>query len=386
MSTATDGFELIRELPDVSFIENKTLDSVQAEMVADYQKKYREVTGRELKLRRADPEALKLYAASVQIYHMYLHIDKSGKMDLLKYAYGSFLDNLGALRGVKRLEASPAKVMVRFTLSAPRPSVIVIPQGTRVSDGEMYFRTDMQAEIATGDTYADITCICLTYGKKGNDILAGDVNTLVDPIPYVGKVESIEDSSGGSDREADEDFAYRIYLSPCSYSVAGPSGAYKYYAKSFSTAVGDVDVSSPLPGDVEIRFLMSDESLPSESMCLELLKFISADDVRPFTDHVSVLVPGVQEFDVAFTYYINKSDAYKAAAVQKSVEAAANEYIKWQTSVIGRDVNPSMLIKYVVEAGAKRVEISSPVFQKVPRGHVARIGTKNMTYGGVEDD
>lgn len=386
MSIAADGFELIRELPDVSFIENKTLDSVQAEMVADYQKKYREITGRELKLRRADPEALKLYAASVQIYHMYLHIDKSGKMDLLKYAYGSFLDNLGALRGVKRLDASPATVMVRFTLSAPRPSVIVIPQGTRVSDGEMYFRTDMQAEIAAGDTYADITCTCLSSGKEGNGILAGAVNTIVDPIPYIGKVESIDNSSGGSDKETDEDFAYRIYLAPGSYSVAGPSGAYKYYAKSFSTSVGDVDVSSPLPGVVEVRFLMSDGSLPSASMCLDLLNFISADDVRPFTDHVSVLVPDVQEFDVVFTYYINKSDTYKAVAVQKSVEAAANEYVKWQTNVIGRDINPSMLIKYVVAAGAKRVEVNSPVFQKVARGHVARLGTQNMTYGGVEDD
>lgn len=381
-----NGHELIKGLPDVSFIGNKTLDSVQAEMVADYQKKYREVTGRELKLRRADPEALKLYAASVQIYHIYLHIDMSGKMDLLKYAYGSFLDNLGALRGVKRLDASPSAVMVRFTLSAPRPSVIVIPQGTRVSDGEIYFQTDRPAEIAIGDTYADITCTCLTSGKAGDGILAGAINTIVDPIPYVEKVESIEDSSGGSDKETDEDFAYRIYLAPGSYSVAGPSRAYKYFAKSFSASVGDVDVSSPLPGDIEIRFLMSDGSLPSESMCLDLLKFISADDVRPFTDHVSVLVPDVQEFDVAFTYYINKSDTYKAAAVQRSVEAAVNKYVKWQTNVIGRDINPFMLTKYVVEAGAKRIEMSSPVFQKVPPGHVARLCTKNITYGGAEDD
>lgn len=386
MSAAENGFELIKELPDVSFIGSKTLDSIQAEMVADYQKKYKEVTGREIKLRRADPEALKLYAASVQIYHMYLHIDMSGKMDLLKYAYGSFLDNLGALRGVKRLPASRAAVMVRFTLSEPRPSVIAIPKGTRVSDGEIYFQTDTHAEIGIGDTYADVICTCMTAGKSGDGILAGAINTIVDPIPYVEKAESIEKSSGGEDEEGDEDFAYRIYLAPGSYSVAGPSAAYKYYAKSFSTSVGDVDVSSPLPGDVEIRFLMDDGSLPSESMCLDLLKFISADDVRPFTDHVSVLAPDIQEFNIAFTYYINKSDEYKAVAIQQAVGEAEKEYIKWQTSVIGRDINPSMLIKKVIEAGAKRAEVMSPSFQKVLSGHVARIGTQDVVYGGTEDD
>lgn len=383
---ATEKLASIRNLPDISFIGNKTLEDVQAEMVADYQKKYKEATGRELRLRRADPESLKLYAASVQIYHMYLHIDMSGKMDLLKYAYGSFLDHLGALRGVKRLAASPAAVMVRFTLSAPRPSVIVIPQGTRVTDGEIYFGTDMQAEIAAGDTYADITCTCLTDGESGNRIPSGAINTIVDPVPYIEKAASIEESSGGSDEERDEDFAYRIYLSPGSYSVAGPSGAYKYYAKSFSSSIGDVDVSSPLPGDVEIRFLLADGSLPSESMCVEMLKFISADDVRPFTDHVSVLVPDIQEFDIAFTYYINKSDIYRAGAVQKAVEDAVNEYIKWQTGVIGRDINPDMLIRKVMEAGAKRAEITSPSFQKVPCGHVARPGTRSVICGGMEDD
>lgn len=141
----------IENLPDVSFIDDKTLDDVQEEMLADYQEKYEEITGKSLVLRRADPESLKLYAASVQIYHMMLHIDVSGKMDLLKYAYGGFLDNLGALRGVKRKEAAPATVKVRFTLSAAQPSVVTIPEGTRVSDGDvLYFETDETREIAIG--------------------------------------------------------------------------------------------------------------------------------------------------------------------------------------------------------------------------------------------
>jgi uncharacterized phage protein gp47/JayE len=129
----------IENLPDVSFIDDKTLDEIQAEMVAAYEEKYEEITGESLSLRRADPETLKLYSASVLIYQMFLSIDKAGKMDLLKYAYGDFLDNLGANRGVTRLPAHPAKTTVRFTLSAELDFAVTIPKGTRVSNGALAY-------------------------------------------------------------------------------------------------------------------------------------------------------------------------------------------------------------------------------------------------------
>ena len=37
----------IAALPEVSFIDNKTLDGVQADMVSDYEKKYEELTGKD---------------------------------------------------------------------------------------------------------------------------------------------------------------------------------------------------------------------------------------------------------------------------------------------------------------------------------------------------
>ena len=38
MNTASKNLASIKDLPDISFIENKTPEDVQAEMVADYQK------------------------------------------------------------------------------------------------------------------------------------------------------------------------------------------------------------------------------------------------------------------------------------------------------------------------------------------------------------
>lgn len=386
MKTASKKLAAVKELPDVSFIENKTLDDIQAEMVRDYQDKYKELTGKELTLRRADPEALKLYAASVQIYHLHLYTDMSGKMDLLKYAYSGFLDNLGALRGVDRNPAVPAKVTVRFTLSRQQPSVTIIPKGTRVSDGEIYFATDMAAEIPAGGMSVDVPCTCQTAGAVGNGILAGAINTLVDLVPYMEKVASTEESSGGSDTEDDENFAYRIYLAPSAYSTAGPVDAYVYHTKSYSAAIGDVEVSSPAPVEVEVRFLLADGSLPTEGLCGEVARYLNADDIRPLTDHVTVLAPEEHGFDIGFTYYINRSDTDKAASIQAQVSAAAREYAEWQTRTISRDINPDELRAKVKAAGAKRLEIISPAFTKVMPGHVARVKTLSVVYGGVEDD
>ena len=74
----------IANLPEVSFIDAKTLDEIHAEMIAAYEYKYNEITGKDLRLRRADPETLILYACSVQIFQAMLYIDRAGKQDLLK--------------------------------------------------------------------------------------------------------------------------------------------------------------------------------------------------------------------------------------------------------------------------------------------------------------
>jgi phage-related baseplate assembly protein len=377
----------ILNLPEVSFIESKTLDDIQTTMVEAYQEKYAELTGKTLKLRRADPETLKLYACSVLLYQMLLHIDMAGKMDLLKYAYGDFLDNLGANRGVTRLEATPAVTTVRFTLSAVQKSAVTIPAGTRVTNGDdLYFATDETAEIPIGQTTVDVAATCTDDGESGNGLIAGALNILVDPVAYVASVTNTTTTSGGSEIESDEDFAERIYLAPSGYSVAGPRDAYKYHTKSYSSSIGDVEVSSPKACEVEVRFLLANTDLPTASLIAEVQDYLDDDKIRPLTDHLTVLAPTAQTFDINLSYYINKSDTDKAVSIQTAVLQAVANYITWQTGTIGRDINPSVLTQMLVEAGAKRVEISSPVFTEVPTGSVARVGEQTITYGGIEND
>lgn len=56
------ALEEIENLPEVSFIDNITLDDIQKQMVSDYLTKYEELTGKTGKLTRADPVSLILYA------------------------------------------------------------------------------------------------------------------------------------------------------------------------------------------------------------------------------------------------------------------------------------------------------------------------------------
>ena len=76
-------------------------------------------------------------------------IDYAAKQNLLAYAEGDFLDHIGAMLGVMRLEASNAMTTLKFTLSEPRLSAVIIPEGIRASPGggTILFATTESVEI-----------------------------------------------------------------------------------------------------------------------------------------------------------------------------------------------------------------------------------------------
>lgn len=376
----------LKNLPDVSFIGDVTLKDIEDSLVRDYEEKYFETTGEKIILARADPVTLLLYACAVQFYQGYKYIDKAGKMDLLKYAYGPYLDHIASMKGITREQAKPARVMVRFTLSEVRPNTIEIPQGTHVTDGSMYFETEQYAEIKPGSGYIDVECVCLVSGSDGNDLQPGEINTLVNPIPYVASVSNIEETAGGVDIEDDDSMKERIYIAPSSYSVAGPEDAYRYWVKTFNSGISDVLVQSDNPVDVIVEFIMSDGELPTTGLIQGLQLYLQNKQIRPLTDKVTVKAPDTVDYKLDVRYYINTSDLKCADTIKANVTAAVEQYIVWQRSKIGRDINPSQLIQMMVSAGAKRVEVKLPVFQVVGAANVAKMVSQTVTYGGIEDD
>ena len=144
------------DYPEVSFIENTSFSDLQERLIHDYEEKYREVTGEEVSLGLADPYRLILYSCAVAIYQGYQYEDKAGKMGLLKYSTGEFLDNLAAFKKVKRNEAAPARTVIRFTLADKVERTVLIPKGTRVKGPDLYFITTKKSEIKSGQLYTDI--------------------------------------------------------------------------------------------------------------------------------------------------------------------------------------------------------------------------------------
>lgn len=383
-----DEMNAIKSLPDISFIDNKDIDQVRQEMVADYESFISEATGQTVTLERSSVHRMELYAAAAQIYQAMQYIDRQGKQSILKYSYSDFLDNLAIFKGVTRNPATPATTTLRFTLSAERDTATGIPQGTRVSTaGAIYFATDVYAEIPAGSTTVDVPATCTVAGTDGNGFAAGELATIVDPIPYVASVTNTTATEGGAEIESDDDLAERVFLAPGAYSTAGPEDGYLYHAKAYSAAIGDVvATSNQAAGTVDIVFIMADGSTPGEEMIEGLEGYLQGKTIRPMTDLVRVAAPQEVTYTINLTYYINRSDSAKAVTIQAAVAQAVADYQTWQRA-IGRDINPSQLIRMVMDAGAKRVSVTAPTYTTVAATKVSALqGEATITYGGLEDD
>lgn len=373
--------------PDISFIGNATVNDVMTQMISDYQEKYKEITGKEASLAQADPFRLIMYAATVQLYQGMQYADRAGKMGLLKYSKGDFLENLAALRRVDRIEATPAVTTLQFSIGSAIESVVAIPMGTRVTNGSgVYFATDEYAEIAAGNTTVSVSATCTAAGASGNGFAAGEFTTLVNTLPYITAVTNTNATSGGFDREDDESLKDRIYNAPSSYSTAGSAGAYEYHAKSVDPSISDVVVQSTTPGVVEVYFICDGGELPGEALVDKVSDYLMNNEIRPLTDNVTVQAPKTQTYNVDFTYYIASSNKSAVSTIQANVNTAVSLYNVWQTEKIGRDINPDDLLQKIKEAGAKRVTITSPSFTVLSGDTIAVLGTVTAKYGGLEDD
>lgn len=375
-------------LPDISFVDDISYEKILNEMIADYEKKYQEATGRKVTLRPGDKEHIHLRIEAGQYFQMYQILDNAAKMNLLKYSKGNFLRHLGAFKKTFIQEPKPAVVTARFTLSEIRKDVIYIPQGTRITAGDgVYFATDDYVEVKAGDSFVDVDCTCETVGEVGNEYIVGQIETIVDPVPYVSSVSNITKSDGGTGEESEDSFRERIFLAPSSYSVAGPADAYEYWVKQYnSAAIEDVKIYEPTEAVVDIRILLVGGALPSKTFCSGCLEYLRENPIIPLTDNDLVAAPDVVNYNLKAVYYIARSDLNNIKVIQESIEAAKETYLNWQRTKIGRDINPDALTEFVRAAGGKRVVITSPVFTPIPETSIAMEKTVEFTYGGIEDD
>lgn len=379
--------------PEIKFVDTDTETLVNS-LITSYEK----FTGRTLY--PADPARLFiLWIADIIIQEREI-INESAKQNVPRYAEGDYLDSLAEIfKDTERLQAQPAQTVLRFYISALQQSAQTVPKGTRATiDGEITFETIEAATIKPGEWYTDIAAKCITteidpntgkevtIGEKGNGFIPGQISEIVDLFPFYEKVENITTTNGGANRESDKAFYERLRDSMESFSTAGPYGAYVYWAKTASAKITDVKPTSPEPGVVDIRVLLENGEIPDAQMIQLVKDTVTADKVRPFTDYVEVSAPDIIKYNIDVTYYIPAPSENSSLIIQQNVTKALNDYKKWQSEKMGRDINPSKLGELLMNAGIKRVEIKSPVFTQIEDNAVAILNSETVIYGGVEDE
>lgn len=368
----------IYDLPDIHFTETDTI-SIEESIIETYEA----ITERELA--PADPVRLFLLSLASIIVQQRVVIDETGRQNLLRYAEDLKLDNLGAFHRTIRHKESKAKTTLQFYLSSPQNAVIHIPKGTRVvTETDVYFQTTDSVEVPAGEVSIKVSAECTEDGEVGNGFDIGEVNKIVDIFPYYQAVENITVTGGGADKERDNSFRQRIWEAPEGYSTAGPEGAYLYHAKEASQNIYDVAVNSPLPGEVQV-IVLTDKEI-EEEILKAVYEKCNDKSIRPLTDKVTVRGADVTSYVLNVTYYIAKENQTKVSVIQQEVDKAKNDYITWQKSKLGRNINPSELIRKLMVAGASRVDVISPTFQVLDIHQIAIPSTVTLTYGGIEDE
>ncbi len=370
-----------RFLPDISFCESDTRKVEEAVIT-----KYEELTN--TILYPGDPVRLFLEGVAYLLARQNNLIDFTGKQNLLNYAWGEYLDHLGFYLHTTRADAKAARAIFRFTLSTERGAKVIVPAGTRIRAGrEMVFQTVEEKSFPPGVVELDIEGVCQRAGTAGNDLLPGQITTLMDPIAYVATVANITTTAGGREIEDDENLRLRTSLATERYGSAGPIDAYRYHIKSVHQGIIDEAVWQAAPGEVYVAPLMDGGEVPTDEIISEVHRRLHQDEIRPFTDSVTVIKPEIVTDQVEVTYYILVSYGSKSHAIIGEVNERVQDYLAWQRSVLGRDILPSKLVELVQSVeGVQRVEVASPRYRALHPWEVGHVTVSSVEYGGLSDD
>lgn len=315
-------------------------------------------------------------------------INLAGRQNLLACAQGEHLDRLGLLVGTNRLGANRAVARQRFSLSEELAFDVTIPAGTRVTtaDGAAVFATAAVASIRAGQHTVEVGVTAVNPGAQANGLVPGQINRLIDPLPYVAATANVTASLLGADVETDERYRARIQLAPEAYTCAGSEGSYRHHALTAHQDIAEVAVWCPTPGTVDVRPVLSGGELPAETVLEAVRRALSAEDVRPLTDTVTVQAPELVPYELRLTWYLSGEQETLLSTTRARVEAAVEQYRLWQRTKPGRDILPLRLVSLLEQAGVRRIELNSPAFCELAPYQLARESVVSVTYGGLERD
>lgn len=184
--------------------------------------------------------------------------------------------------------------------------------------------------------------------------------------------------------ESDDNFRMRIAAAFEGLSVAGPSGAYEYHAKSADGRIADVSATSPAPAEVVITVLSreGDGTAPADLLTI-VANALNDEDVRPVADRVRVQAAAIVSYRVDATLFLYPGP--EAEPIRAAAEAKLLAFINAQ-SRLGRDIRQSALYAALHVEGVQRVELAQPTADVVlDKTQAAWCSGYSITVGGSDE-
>jgi len=158
--------------------------------------------------------------------------------------------------------------------------------------------------------------------------------------------------------ESNDDFRMRIAAAFEGLSVAGPTGAYEYHAKSADGRVADASAISPSPACVTITVLSREgNGVAAADLLAAVDSVLNDEDVRPVADRVTVQSAAIVDYAIDATLYLYPGP--EAEPVRAAAEARLAAFVTAQAR-LGRDIRRSALYAALHVEGVQRVELAAP--------------------------
>ncbi|HEE0836323.1 TPA: baseplate J/gp47 family protein [Klebsiella pneumoniae] len=221
---------------------------------------------------------------------------------------------------------------------------------------------------------------CMLSHSTGDDLdnIAANLDT-----ERLIKTEATETTD--AEMESDEALRLRAQAAFEGMSVAGPSAAYEYFARSASGKVADARASSPAPAEVIIAVLSTeDDGTASPGLLAAVAEAVNDEEVRPLGDRVTVRSAEIVDYEIDATLYLYPGP--ESEPIINAADASLQKFLKQNDKKISRDVARSAISAALHVQGVQRVVLNAPPDDiRISDIQAARNIGYNLENGGTDE-
>ncbi|EPY0737139.1 TPA: baseplate assembly protein [Klebsiella pneumoniae] len=185
--------------------------------------------------------------------------------------------------------------------------------------------------------------------------------------------------------ENDEALRLRAQAAFEGMSVAGPSAAYEYFARSASGQVADARATSPSPAEVVVAVLSTEgDGTASVELLAAVAAAVNDEEVRPLGDRVTVQSAEIVEYEIDATLYLYPGP--ESEPIINAAMASLQAFLSDNDKKIGRDIVRSAISAALHVQGVQRVVINTPADDlQIDNTQAARNIGYTVDNGGTDE-